>query len=679
MIEACERYEADWRAGQRPRIEEFLEAIPEPDRPTFLRELLAVELELRRERGERPGPGEYRARFPNQDAAVDVAFAEGPPMPEGPAEPKANRPRADTDRGLLLGLLALQNNFVDRDALLSAFTAWVADKTRPLSEILRERGALDADTYALLEALVRKHLDLHGGDPERSLAALSTPGPVRRDLERITDPDLHDSLARVAADRATSPDPDATATFAAGQATSPAGRFRILRFHDRGGLGDVFIARDEELKREVALKQIQDRHAHDPQSRSRFIVEAEITGGLEHPGIIPIYSLGQYDDGRPFYAMRFIKGDNLKKAIERFHEAEGPDRDPGARSLELRKLLGRFLDVCNAVAYAHSRGVLHRDLKPGNILLGPYGETLVVDWGLAKVIGRPEGADGAEATLRPASAGSSSKSLTGVAVGTPAYMSPEQAAGALDRLGPASDVYSLGATLYCLLTGQAPFTGLDGRLVQQQVIQGAFPPPRQVHREVAPALEAICLKAMSRDPEDRYPSVRALADALERWMADEPISAYHAALAHHEALAREHPEKLRYREMLPRIRSNLGNALHFLGRNAEAESAHRTAVDEVRALVEQRPDDAYFRERLAVSYSNLGWVLQTLGRRDEADSAYALASEQYELMAKCRTDRSRVLISPDKNADLFITQGPCRTHVSEPVREQSVDRRDMLS
>src|SRR5262249_43828320 len=156
---------------------------------------------------------------------------------------------------------------------------------------------------------------------------------------------------------------------------------------------------------------------------------------------------------------------------------------------------------------------------------GPYGETLVVDWGLAKVIGRPEGADGAEATLRPASAGSSSETLPGEALGTPAYMSPEQAAGALDRLGPASDVYRLGAPLYCLLTGQAPFTGSDGRLVQQQVIRGAFPSPRQVRREVAPALEAICLKAMAREPEDRYPSVGALADALERWMADEPITA----------------------------------------------------------------------------------------------------------------------------------------------------------
>jgi serine/threonine protein kinase len=180
------------------------------------------------------------------------------------------------------------------------------------------------------------------------------------------------------------------------------------------------------------------------------------------------------------------------------------------------------------VAYAHSRGVLHRDLKPGNILLGPYGETLVVDWGMAKVVGRPEEAKSTgEATLRPPSASGSAETMAGLAVGTPGYMSPEQAAGRLDRLGPASDVYSLGATLYSLLTGQAPFSpNQDLDEVIQRVQRGDFPPPRQINRAVAPALEAICLRAMALRPEDRYPSPRALADDLEHWLADEPVSAY---------------------------------------------------------------------------------------------------------------------------------------------------------
>src|SRR5207237_7734177 len=147
--------------------------------------------------------------------------------------------------------------------------------------------------------------------------------------------------------------------------------------------------------------------------------------------------LGHYSAGRPYYAMRFIRGDSLQDAIRRFHEAELPGRDPGQRTLELRKLLGRFVDVCNAIAYAHSRGVLHRDLKPGNIMLGQYGETLVVDWGLAKPVGRPAGEPGsAQDALRPASASGSAPTQMGSAVGTPHYMSPEQAAGRLDALGP---------------------------------------------------------------------------------------------------------------------------------------------------------------------------------------------------------------------------------------------------
>ena len=153
-----------------------------------------------------------------------------------------------------------------------------------------------------------------------------------------------------------------------------------------------------ELNREVALKQILDHHADDPASRQRFLIEAQVTGGLEHPGIVPVYGLGTYADGRPYYAMRFIKGDSLKEAIERFHADASLAKDPGRRSLELRKLLRRFLDVCNAIDYAHSRGVLHRDIKPGNIIVGDHGETLVVDWGLAKATGRSDpGSDEADA------------------------------------------------------------------------------------------------------------------------------------------------------------------------------------------------------------------------------------------------------------------------------------------
>ena len=321
-----------------------------------------------------------------------------------------------------------------------------------------------------------------------------------------------------------------------GLAAPAPSRYRSLRPLAKGGLGEVFVALDEELGREVALKEIQERHLEHPESRARFLMEAEVTGGLEHPGIVPVYGLGQYPDGRPYYAMRFIRGQTLKEAIDAYHETEGRSRDPGARSLELRGLLNRIIDVCNALAYAHTRGILHRDIKPANIMLGGFGETLVVDWGLAKAVDRPEMATGTETQtqtdpglrpLRPLSAGASGTgTMYGSTMGTPHFMSPEQAAGQLDRLGPASDIYSIGATLYFILVGKPPFLEPQMAVLLNKVRQGKFPRPREANREVPAALEAICLKAMALQPQDRYRTARALADDLEHWLADEPVLAY---------------------------------------------------------------------------------------------------------------------------------------------------------
>jgi serine/threonine protein kinase/formylglycine-generating enzyme required for sulfatase activity len=304
-------------------------------------------------------------------------------------------------------------------------------------------------------------------------------------------------------------------------------RYRTLRLLAGGGLGEVFVALDEELHREVALKEILPALAQDPDSRQRFVMEAEITGGLEHPGIVPVYSLGQHADGRPFYAMRLIKGESLRQAIERFHRAGNTGSVPGEWTLELRQLLGRFVAVCNAMAYAHSRGVVHRDLKPDNIMLGPYGETLIVDWGLAKAMGGTQTMPAStEGTFVPLSSGDVKGTQVGQILGTPSYMAPEQAAGRLHKLGPTSDVYSLGATLYCLLTNRPPFVGKDLHAVLCKVHHGDFPPPRQINRRVSRALEAVCLKAMALEEADRYPSARALADDVEHWLADRPVTAY---------------------------------------------------------------------------------------------------------------------------------------------------------
>ena len=387
---------------------------------------------------------------------------------------------AATDRHLLFGLLALQTGMIDQGQLVAAFQAWTLDKLRNLADILVARGDLNAVERSLLEGLADQHQQKHG-DVAKSLAAVPASRSARASLAQLGEPEIEATLARVARSKngqaidAEDDDQDRTASYSVGSATSDGQRFRILRPHARGGLGAVFVALDGELHREVALKQILLKHADDPVSRQRFVVEAEITGGLEHPGVVPVYGLGADAAGRPYYAMRFIKGDSLKEAIHRFHNDDALRKDPGRRSLELRKLLRRFTDVCNAIDFAHSRGVIHRDLKPANIIVGKHGETLVVDWGLAKAVGRSDPSVGEE-TLAPSSGGSSETS-PGSALGTPAYMSPEQARGELDRLGPRSDVYSLGATLYCLLTGNQPVEGDDIGVVLHAVQEGKFQRP----------------------------------------------------------------------------------------------------------------------------------------------------------------------------------------------------------
>ena len=330
-------------------------------------------------------------------------------------EPPSMTRRDDAPRDLLFGLLALQNALVTRDQLVLAFASWTAAPEKSLAALLAEQGALRPEHRTLLDALVEAHLKLHGGDPERSLAALAVNRSIRASLA-AAGPAVEATLAHVGSGSGSGEADAQTADYAAG-AAADGRRFRTLRPHASGGLGAVFVALDAELNREVALKQILPRHADNPASRSRFLIEAEITGGLEHPGIVPVYGLGTDDGGRPYYAMRFIRGDTLKEAIDRFHADKTLTGDSGRRSLELRHLLRRFTTVCDTIEHAHSRRVLHRDIKPANIIVGKHGETLVVDWGLAKPIGGThDAADaGAERSLLPLSASGSAETLPGSA------------------------------------------------------------------------------------------------------------------------------------------------------------------------------------------------------------------------------------------------------------------------
>ena len=198
-----------------------------------------------------------------------------------------------------------------------------------------------------------------------------------------------------------------------------------LRFHAEGGLGQVFTAEGRDLNRIVALKFIKPSRAGDLASRRRFRFEAKVTARLEHPGVVPVYGVGTDDRGRSCYAMRLIGGKTLQDAIDDFHSADRPDRDRNERADALRKLLRRFVSVCNTVAYAHSRGVLHRDLKPKNVMLGPFDETLVVDWGLAKPFA-VERLDETAAEALMDDAEYDHDSVTADVIGSPGYLSPEQ-------------------------------------------------------------------------------------------------------------------------------------------------------------------------------------------------------------------------------------------------------------
>ncbi len=428
-----------------------------------------------------------------------------------------------SDRDLLYGVLAVQMEFVDRQQMIEAVQVRHAGESDSLGEILLKQGALAEDSKRTLDALVEDHLALHSNNAAKSLATLSGTDSLEDELRTLGFPDLNATLAhlstRVNASSSESP------RHASRQEDTI--RFRVKHMHAKGGIGQVSVALDNELSREVALKELQTRFADDQDARARFVLEAEVTGGLEHPGVVPVYGLGHYADGRPFYAMRFVRGDSMEDATRRFHQQFAKEPTDDGFDLELRKLLQRFIDVCNAMEYAHSRGVLHRDLKPGNIMLGNYGETLVVDWGLAKV-----GAETSkhatpidESALYPASASDSAPTQLGSTVGTPHYMSPEQATGRIDELDSTSDVYSLGATLYHMLTGQPPYNGSDIGVVLAAVQTGIFPPPRTINPRITKPLEAICLKAMAHQPADRYQSAQALAEDIQRCLADESIQA----------------------------------------------------------------------------------------------------------------------------------------------------------
>jgi Tfp pilus assembly protein PilF len=297
-------------------------------------------------------------------------------------------------------------------------------------------------------------------------------------------------------------------------------RYIIGEFHARGGIGEIWAAVDAEIGRQVALKRLRKKRE---EQQDRFLVEAQITGQLEHPGIVPVHDLGVDEEGRPFYVMTFIHGRTLKEVID---EAHANHRAGGKPQEVLRcRLLEIFVKVCQTVAYAHHRGVIHRDLKPDNVMLGPYGETLVLDWGMAKLRSVPE-QPGNHPPVQLTYASGSLETRAGVVMGSPSYMAPEVAGGHAAEADERTDVYLLGATLYHILTGHAPRDGRSHEEIIELARNVVPPPPRQLKADVPRALEAICLKAMARTPEGRYASALELTEDVQCYLAEAPVAAY---------------------------------------------------------------------------------------------------------------------------------------------------------
>jgi serine/threonine protein kinase len=429
------------------------------------------------------------------------------------------------DRNLLFAVIALQDDLIDQTQFADVCAGWAMQLARPLSDLLIERGWITAEDKREVERKLERKLKKHGGDARLTLGAVADIN-ARDALQAIEKPEIRQSLAAL---------PPARGHVLVETLVPPANqrdtlRYTLTRVHAEGGLGKIWIAHDTDLNRDVALKEIKTAAAPTQDAWHRFLKEAQITGQLEHPNIVPVYELARRkEDDQPFYTMRFLRGQTLREAAGEFHRRRAgkpPDR------LELqRQLLEPFVKVCQAVGYAHSRGVIHRDLKPENVILGAYGEVVVLDWGLAKIVGQAEPSSEDSQEPRISLSAEADAIKTHGQIGTPAYMAPEQVEGRAGVVDTRTDVYGLGTILFEVLTGRPPATGSSIAEVFRQIQSGNLRKAREIEPTVPPPLEAICAKALEHDRRNRYRTAEELAEDVRRWLLDEPVSVYRDSVA----------------------------------------------------------------------------------------------------------------------------------------------------
>ncbi|QDT37714.1 serine/threonine-protein kinase [Stratiformator vulcanicus] len=426
------------------------------------------------------------------------------------------------ERDIAFGVTALESGKVTERQIAKAVSDWTIHGHESLAGHLMGKGLLDPAVRQELEASAATRLKNVGNSiaPADRLSASGLGSLLL--VDRLDKQGRVSKLLGIANSAAVTIDDDSRRLNS---------RFRLLRKLGQGGLGTVWLASDESLRRLVAIKEINPAAQHDEAAIARFKREAEVTGRLEHPGIVPIYQFGTDESTeRYFYVMRFLGKQTLQDAIAEYHERrEAGHHDP----MDLHRLLTAFVSICQSVAHAHSRKIIHRDLKPENVALDNFGQVVLLDWGLAK-LNDETGLFELAGSMSSDDPHDSGATVAGQVLGTPMYMAPEQAAGRIDEIDERTDVFGLGAILFAILTGAAPHersreaASAAGRMAElfSSIVSDPVPDPLLYDPELPADLRAICMKAIAKKRYLRYETAEALADDIQRQMAGEPVRAY---------------------------------------------------------------------------------------------------------------------------------------------------------
>lgn len=428
-----------------------------------------------------------------------------------------------SDKNLLFALIAYHNGYINMEQFFEAAAVWNGEPNRELGEILVEKKFLDEVERFNIQGILEDRLRRQDGvDDTLSFIIENGSVPEGKTLPEDWRGKI-DTITNVIRDK----NPPNRPNFDTTEANPGIHRYIIRKTLGHGGQGYVWEAIDTELNRRVAIKNIVPSLSSDPLHQELLIDEARKTGKLGHPGVPPVFDIGRDADGKPFFTMQLIRGKKLSESYETL-KYESISRSEFVN--QIRPLLRHLIAACNTIEFAFDKeAVIHRDLKPANIMVNRYGETVVMDWGMGKIISDPSqiNDDASSVLFIPITHTSSSdeKTSAGTIKGTVNYMSPEQARAENDKLDHRTDVYGLGAILYWILTGQAPHKRSRDSLPDIQ--KNRFPTPSQARPSLSipPEIEAICLKAMASEPEDRYQKAGQMAEDLENFIAGEPVVA----------------------------------------------------------------------------------------------------------------------------------------------------------